>query len=116
MADILKPGATAGNTPAPAATTTIGAPAYVPDPGAFGLNGTRIFIKPGTSLEELFNDARMLLRNALAVFETVDDGNRVPDTHFAGLYLLRQADLVMSALDLTAEQSDAAMAAGWGVQ
>lgn len=79
-----------------------------PDVGCFGLSGARVVIKPGTPPDEVAFDALILVNQALAVFESISDnsGGDEPlhELHFAGLYLLRQASIVLNAVQMTPQQ------------
>lgn len=66
----------------------------------FGLNCVRVVIRPdaATVKDQLLFEVSCLMGNALAVFEAMGDAGDVPDAHFAGLYLLRQAQAAMNVL------------------
>jgi hypothetical protein len=66
----------------------------------FGLNCVRVVIRPDAAdcKDQLLFEVSCLMGNALAVFEAMGDAGDVPDAHFAGLYLLRQAHAAMNVL------------------
>lgn len=81
--------------------------------GGFGLDGPRLVIEPGTAPDELLWDALCLVRSALGVFDSIladggIDDDDLPESYFAGLYVLRQACIVLSAAQLTPAQGVAA--------
>lgn len=87
--------------------------------GGFGLDGPRLVIEPGTSPDELLWDALCLVHSALGVFDSIlagggIDDHDLPESYFAGLYVLRQACIVLNAAQLTPAQGAAAAASGAG--
>lgn len=85
--------------------------------GGFGLAGPRLVIEPGTSPDELLRDALCLVHSALGVFDAIladggIDHHDLPESYFAGLYVLRQACIVLNAAQLTPAQGAAAAATG----
>ena len=91
---------------APARTPS--AVANILNDGCFGLSGARLGINPDAPLDVLAFDALCLVQNSLAVFEGISDSSEMHDMHFAGLYLLRQAAIVIDALQMTLAQGKAA--------
>ena len=83
--------------------------------GDFGLGGARLVVEPGTPPDELLWDALCLVHSALGVFDSIlaggDDDHDLPESYFAGLYVLRQACIVLSAAQLTPAQGAAAATA-----
>jgi hypothetical protein len=77
--------------------------------GAFGLNAARLTVQPGTNPELLAIDALALLEQGLAVFEAMTGADDVSDTHFAGLYLLRQAAILLDHAQLTTHEGEAVL-------
>lgn len=67
---------------------------------SFGLTCVSVVIRPeeATIKDQLLFEVSILMRNALAVFEAMGDAGDVTDAHFAGLYLLRQAQAAMNVL------------------
>ena len=104
----MKTRSTAGNT-GPAGATPRHSPAIESTAGRrmgterdrytgnFGLSGTRLVVDPKTEPDQLAMDALCLVGNALGVFEQIADSVDVVEAHFGGLYLLRQALIVMHA-------------------
>lgn len=74
--------------------------------GRFGLTGVTIAVDPLAGAQDLTISALCLLREGLSVIEAMADFvPRLPETHFAAVYLLRQADIVLEkALDMQAER------------
>lgn len=83
--------------------------------GCFGLTGVRLQVRPDAELGDLLNDAYCLLINGIAAVDSIVEVGEAErsDLLFAGLYLLRQAQTVLNAVQLNPEQAAAAKAAGW---
>lgn len=83
-----------------AATKTPTRDAFPGTEASFGLSCVRVVIRPDddTGSGQLLFEVSCLLGNALAAFEAIADGadGDVPELHFAGLYLLRQAKAALS--------------------
>lgn len=82
------------------------------DVGGFGLSGAQLVIRPEVPPDALAFDALVIVQQALAVFDAIADapGDRLHPLHFSGLSLLRQASIVIDAMQMTPEEGEAVAA------
>lgn len=77
---------------------------------AFGPTCVTVKVRPDAEATpgDLLFDVSCLMGAALAVFETIGDAGDAPETHFAGLYLLRQAYAALNVAQGAPAQRSAA--------